>query len=196
MEVSFFASGLTAAGFGPTDVGTPPPGFGAAGEAGEFGAPGATGGLGAKPAGVGGTGAPGAVGGFGADGAPGAPGGLRPPGAFGKLMDGADGVAGVGGFKPEGGAGEGAGVTAGAVNPVADFGAGAAGTGFGGRLIIAPSRGVELVGGPSLRGGRTIRTVSFFGSLMLVQCAGGSYRFFGGHVAFQIPMGVSTISLD
>jgi len=37
-------------------------------------------------------------------------------------------------------------------------------TGFGGRLIMAVSRGLEVTGPPSRRAGRTIRTVSFFGS--------------------------------
>jgi hypothetical protein len=36
--------------------------------------------------------------------------------------------------------------------------------GFGGRLIIAVSRGFDAKGCPSLRGGRTMRTVSFLGS--------------------------------
>ena len=38
------------------------------------------------------------------------------------------------------------------------------GTGFGGRLIIAVSRGLEAMGEPSRRAGRTILTVSFLGS--------------------------------
>lgn len=40
------------------------------------------------------------------------------------------------------------------------------GSGFGGRLIMAASRGLAAAGLPSLRGGRTMRTVSFFGSFM------------------------------
>jgi hypothetical protein len=40
------------------------------------------------------------------------------------------------------------------------------GSGLGGRLIMAASRGLAAPGFPSLRGGRTMRTVSFFGSFM------------------------------
>ena len=42
-------------------------------------------------------------------------------------------------------------------------------TGFGGRLIIAVSRGLEATGCPSRRAGSTIRTVSFFGSAIKSQ---------------------------
>jgi hypothetical protein len=41
------------------------------------------------------------------------------------------------------------------------------GTGFGGRLIIAVSRGLDAMGEPSRRAGRTILTVSFFGSAII-----------------------------
>jgi hypothetical protein len=40
----------------------------------------------------------------------------------------------------------------------------AVGKGFGGRFTIAASRGFAAVGPASRRGGRTMRTVSFFGS--------------------------------
>jgi hypothetical protein len=42
----------------------------------------------------------------------------------------------------------------------------AVGSGLGGRLIIAASRGLAALGFPSRWGGRTMRTVSFFGSFM------------------------------
>jgi hypothetical protein len=41
------------------------------------------------------------------------------------------------------------------------------GTGLGGRLIMAVSRGLEATGVPSRRAGRTILTVSFFGSAIV-----------------------------
>ena len=101
--------------------------------------------------GEGGTTVPGAEGGFGI---PGAEGGLGIAG-----IDGGFGTAGmpgieVGGFSPRGA--EGGGGTAG--DPPET------GTGFGGRLIIAVSRGLEAMGEPSRRAGRTILTVSFLGS--------------------------------
>ena len=40
------------------------------------------------------------------------------------------------------------------------------GSGFGGRLIIAASRGLAAPGLPSRRVGKTMRTVSFLGSFM------------------------------
>lgn len=61
---------------------------------------------------------------------------------------------GAGGIAALGGAG----IVAGAPATV--------GRGFGGRLIIAASRGFAAPGLPSRRGGRTMRTVSFFGSFM------------------------------
>ena len=64
-----------------------------------------------------------------------------------------------------------AGIEGGAFNPPGAAGGGGTtddppgtGTGFGGRLIIAVSRGLEAMGEPSRRAGRTILTVSFFGS--------------------------------
>ena len=41
------------------------------------------------------------------------------------------------------------------------------GSGFGGRLIMAASRGLAAPGFPSRRGGKTMRTVSFLGSFMV-----------------------------
>jgi hypothetical protein len=41
------------------------------------------------------------------------------------------------------------------------------GRGLGGRLIMAASRGFAALGALSRRGGRTIRTVSFFGSFIM-----------------------------
>jgi len=98
-------------------------------------------GFGAATAAAGATGADGAMGGFnpaGASGAEGGFGGVRPTG-------------GEGGLSPAGGSG---------APPVG------AGTGFGGRLIMAFSRGFPAADCPSRRGGRTMRTVSFFGSLI------------------------------
>jgi len=42
----------------------------------------------------------------------------------------------------------------------------AVGKGLGGRFTMAASRGLAAAGAPSRRGGRTMRTVSFFGSFM------------------------------
>ena len=91
----------------------------------------------------------GTPGGFGAPAAEGIPGGFGIEGmlgGFGRLADGGT-EGGVGGTEPAPGAG----------------------TGFGGRLIVAVSRGVSARGWPSRRGGRTIRTVSFLGSAIVVQ---------------------------
>jgi hypothetical protein len=98
-------------------------------------------GFGAATAAAGATGADGAMGGFnpaGASGAEGGFGGVRP-------------IGGEGGLSPAGGSGA----------PLVG-----AGAGFGGRLIMAFSRGFPAADCPSRRGGRTMRTVSFFGSLI------------------------------
>lgn len=153
-------------------------GFGAEGIAG-FGAPGADGGFtpdggagfgaivadgsvpdgfgaGAEDAPAAGFGAIGA-GGFGRTPAPGGGGGTEPPLAFGgRGMPGGRG--GGGGAPPGAGARGGAGIVGGAPAIV--------GRGLGGRLIMAASRGLAAAGLPSVRGGRTMRTVSFLGSFM------------------------------
>ena len=49
----------------------------------------------------------------------------------------------------------------------------AVGRGLGGRLIMAASRGLAAPGLPSRRGGRTMRTVSFFGSFMVGDASAG-----------------------
>lgn len=103
-----------------------------------------------------GRGTEGAAGAAGAAGAPGTDGGFT-PGTDGGFTPGTDG-----GLTPEGGLG-----ADGALGGAGAAGADGAGTGFGGRLIIAVSRGVEAAGCPSRLGGRTMRTVSFFGSLMV-----------------------------
>ena len=141
---------------------------------------GAAGGTGADDGGtveggIGGLGAMGgmvAEGGFGNDGTAGTTGadcrtgGTTDPTADGGVgiggIDGGFGTAGIpgiepGGFKP-------AGMTGGggtAADPPET------GTGFGGRLIIAVSRGLEAMGEPSRRAGRTILTVSFLGSAIV-----------------------------
>jgi hypothetical protein len=116
-------------------------------------APGAEGGLGI-PGIEGGLGIPGIEGGGMT--APGAEGGLGIPGAEGGL--GIAGIPGIeeGGFNPTGALGGG-----GIIEPPGT------GTGFGGRLIIAVSLGLEAMGEPSRRAGRTILTVSFFGSAIV-----------------------------
>ncbi len=80
------------------------------------------------------------IGGFGVGAIPGGFGGMAAPGA--------GGIEGLGGVGIVGGA------------PAA------AGMGFGGRLIMAASRGLAAPGLPSRFGGRTMRTVSFLGSFM------------------------------
>ena len=130
-------------------------------ETGLSAAGGATAGLGAADSGLGGRGA--------AVGAAGAPGGLGMAGAGGVAVipglgsDGmANGLGGAGGMIPPGVGGApglgGEGMVGGA--PVA------VGRGLGGRLTIAASRGLAAPGFPSRRGGRVMRTVSFFGSFM------------------------------
>ena len=104
---------------------------------GGFGATGNTGGLGAPPA---------IEGGFGAAG------GDENP-TLGGTFGARDGTLG----------GLGTAEIAGPSGP-AEAGSAGLGTGFGGKLIIAVSRGPEAAGWPSRRGGRTIRTVSFLGS--------------------------------
>jgi hypothetical protein len=69
-------------------------------------------------------------------------------GGGGMTEPGAGGIAALGG----------AGMVGGAPEKV--------GRGFGGRLIMAASRGLAAPGLPSRRGGRTMRTVSFLGSFM------------------------------
>ena len=162
--VSFFGSGFTATGAGPAGAAGAGAGAGVAG----FGADGAAGADGGfKPEGTpgadggeGGFGTPGADGGFKPEGTPGADGGeggFGAPGAVGGL--GAEGAAGAdGGLRPDGGGG--------ALGAEGSEGAAA---GFGGRLIIADSLGVEPAGCPSRRGGSTMRTVSFFGSLISIR---------------------------
>ena len=109
--------------------------------AGEGGRGGGTGGpVTAEP---GGLGMPGTDGGRGTDGATGAD--ADSGGTAARMGAGMETVAGVSGRAMTGGAG----------------------TGFGGRLIIAVSRGLEVTGVPSLRAGRTMRTVSFFGSAII-----------------------------
>ncbi|HEY5705381.1 MAG TPA: hypothetical protein VIS96_07390 [Terrimicrobiaceae bacterium] len=135
---------------------TVPGGLGATGGAPDFGTPGGT------PTTEGGFGPMGAIeGGFGAAGATpaiegglGATGGVDNPGAFGA-NEGIPGGFGSGEI-PCGSPGEG--------GTAADSGVAAFGTGLGGRLIIAVSRGFDARGWPSRRGGRTMRTVSFLGS--------------------------------
>ena len=89
--------------------------------------------------------------------------GLGIPGAVGGIgIPPADGGLGMPGT--EGGLGipwDAGGVS---TNLVKGEGGAERGTGLGGRLIIAFSRGDAGTGVPSLRFGRTIRTVSFFGS--------------------------------
>lgn len=100
-----------------------------------------------------------AEGGLGIEGADGAGGTMDPP------AEGGLGIAGI-----EGGLGaEGAeGITVGGLRPTGAVGAPpGTGTGFGGRLIIAVSRGLEATGVPSRRAGRTILTVSFLGSAII-----------------------------
>ncbi len=153
---------------------------GAAGAEGGAGALGAAGGTGADDGGtveggIGGLGAMGgmvAEGGFGNDGtagrtvADGRTGGTTDPPADGGVgiagIDGGLGGTGIpgiepGGFSPAGMTGGG-----GTAEDPPDTG-----TGFGGRLIIAVSRGLEAMGEPSRRAGRTILTVSFFGSAIV-----------------------------
>ena len=168
--VSFFASAWRGAGAtGLVGI------TGGAGGAGAFGSDveggtGAAGATGAVEGGVGGLGAKGgtvAAGGFGKEGTAGAcAGGTTMPGA-----EGGRGIAGTeGGFGTVGIPG----IGVGGFNPTgADGGGGTAGdppgtgTGFGGRLIIAVSRGLEAMGEPSRRAGRTILTVSFLGSAIV-----------------------------
>ena len=105
------------------------------------------------PGAEGGLGIPGIEGGLGIVGTEG---GLGIPGTEGGL--GIEGIPGIelGGFNPTGAPGGG-----GTIEPPGT------GTGFGGRLIIAVSLGLEAMGEPSRRAGRTILTVSFFGSAII-----------------------------
>jgi hypothetical protein len=155
--------------------------IGAAGPAGGAGALGAAGGTwaddgGTVEGGIGGLGAMGgtvAEGGFGNDGTAGATGadgrtcGTTVPAADGGMgiagIDGGLGATGIPGIEPGG------------LKPTGMTGGGGTtedppgtGTGFGGRLIIAVSRGLEAMGEPSRRAGRTILTVSFLGSAIWV----------------------------
>ncbi len=77
-------------------------------------------------------------------------------------IEGGLGIAGGGGVRPDGAGGRRPKGAAGAEPP-------ATGIGLAGRLIIAVSRGVEATGRPSRRAGRTILTVSFFGSAILIR---------------------------
>ena len=140
----------------------------AAGGAGNEGAAGITG------AGEGGATTPGADGGFGI---PGADGGLGIPGTDGGFgIPGADGGLGIAGIE-DGGRGTAGipGIDVGGFSPTGAVGGGGetaedppdTGMGFGGRLIIAVSRGLEAMGDPSRRAGRTILTVSFLGSAIV-----------------------------
>lgn len=97
----------------------------------------------------------GIAGGLGTAGIDGIVGGLGTTGAGGTTGVAAADGAGMAGLLTTGG-------TAGAAE-------GAPGTsmGFGGRLIIAVSRGLEATGVPSRRAGRTILTVSFLGSAIV-----------------------------
>ncbi len=115
---------------------------------------------------MGGTVAAGGFGNEGTAGTPGAEGGAggitAPPAEGGLGMEGGEGGRGTAGAE---------GIVEGAFNPLGATGGGGTtgdppetGTGFGGRLIIAVSRGLEAMGEPSRRAGRTILTVSFFGS--------------------------------
>jgi len=100
--------------------------------------------------------APGAAAsGLGAAGTAAETGGLGTAGAAGAAMAGLGARAGAGGMP--GGLG-GAGILGGEPTAV--------GSGFGGRLTMAASRGLAALGFPSWRGGRTMRTVSFLGSFM------------------------------
>ena len=112
-------------------------------------------GVGAMPSGLGGAG--GAMGGAGMEGTEGAatP-GLGMTGMLKGLGGcGAPASPGAGGMTGLGGAGMVGGVPA------------MVGSGFGGRLIMAASRGLAAPGFPSRRGGKTMRTVSFLGSFMV-----------------------------
>ena len=171
LAVSFLLSPLSGAG---AISGAPAAGltgaFGATAGTAERGMPGLTG-AGPTP---GGLGMPMTLGGLATEGGtaegglgiPEIDGGLGIPGtaggAAGATPMGGIGAAGGGTGAPTGGA-EGGGTAAGGVIP------GGFGIGLGGRLIIAVSRGVDAKGWPSLRGGRTIRTVSFFGSSAMVK---------------------------
>ena len=83
------------------------------------------------------------------------------------------GLGGGGGMTEPGAAGiaafGGAGIVGGAPATV--------GSGLGGRLIMAASRGLAAPGLPSRRGGKTMRTVSFFGSFMagFYFCCSGAF---------------------
>jgi hypothetical protein len=116
---------------------------------------------------MGGTVAEGGFGKEGTAGTAGGAGGTTPPAIEGGLgidggTEGGCGAAGTGGIEDGG------------FNPLGEAGGGitgdppATGTGFGGRLIIAVSRGLEAMGEPSRRAGRTILTVSFFGSAIIL----------------------------
>jgi hypothetical protein len=157
-----FGAGTAAAGMGC---------FGAATGAAGIGTFGAATGAGTATAGIGGFGAAieaAGIGGFGTATAAAGIGGL---GA-------ATGAATATGFGGSGAAGAppGIGIPAGFVGMLKGFGGAgmvggapvAVGKGLGGRFTIAASRGLAAVGPPSRLGGRTIRTVSFFGSAGLL----------------------------
>jgi len=120
--------------------------------------------------------------------------GIPADGGGGTTAPGADGGFGIegtdGGFGIEGAAG----MEIGGFNPAGAVGAGAepeTGTGFGGRLIIAVSRGLEAMGEPSRRAGRTILTVSFLGSAIFCSEWVKKQRYCGGVEYLQIPARLS-----
>lgn len=86
-------------------------------------------------------------------------------GGLGRVEGGLGSPPAVGAVSPEGGLGGAIGAAPGAVG------------GLGGRFNITFSRGVLEPGAPSLRGGRTIRTVSFFGSDMAGWILDGEFVF-------------------
>lgn len=152
---------------------------GAGGTEGGFGADGAAPGIGRgfkAEAGetAGAAGADTAMGGFGMEGAGMADGGFASEGAAEGFRDGAEGMAegGLAVGMAEGGFGMPAATGLGIPGTEAGFIPGGGGgttaargwTGFGGRLIIAASPEPGATGAPSRRLGRTMRTVSFFGS--------------------------------
>lgn len=150
--VSFLGSGFSGAGAMPGEV---PAGVGAELDGGLGG----SGGLGAAGGGVEGgliPAAGGVLGGLGSE--PGEDGGFGGPPAEGGTLGGFGGLGGVlgglGRLPADGGA-------------LGGFGALGGATGFGGRFNITVSRGLEAMGLLSFRGGRTMRTVSFFGSAMV-----------------------------
>jgi hypothetical protein len=150
-------------------------GFGAATGAAGIGAFGA-----ATGAGTGAGAATAAIGGFGAAIEAAGIGGFGTATAAAGIggLGAATGAATATGFGGSGAAGAppGIGIAAGFVGMLKGFGGAgmvggapvAVGRGLGGRFTIAASRGLAAVGPPSRLGGRTIRTVSFFGSAGLL----------------------------